>query len=75
MILNLLKGGSKFHLLVWDDEEGEMFWQEDAGLDIPGLETYTCNTRKDRDKRICRHTFGVLFGCSPCGVGKEHWYQ
>ena len=23
---------------------------------------------KDKDKRICRHTWGVLIGCYPCGV-------
>jgi hypothetical protein len=68
-------GGSKFHLLVWDDEAGEMFWEADDGLNIEALqenETYNCNTRKDKDKRICRHSFGVLFGCSPCGVGKYY---
>ena len=31
--------------------------------------SFTCNTQKDKDKRICIHTFGVIFGCSPCGVG------
>ena len=58
---------------MWDDAEGEVFWQDDEGMDIEenvNSETYSCNTRKDKDKRICRHTFGVLFGCYPCGVGK-----
>ena len=58
--------------MVWDDESGEMFWEEDEALRIEDNheEVYSCNTRKDKDKRICRHTFGVLFGCSPCGVGQ-----
>ena len=73
MVSTILLGGSKFHLLVWDDAEGEVFWQDDEGMDIEenvNWETYSCNTRKDKDKRICRHTFGVLFGCYPCGVGR-----
>ena len=50
-----------------------MFWEEESALSIengPMTELYSCNTQKDKDKRICRHSFGVLFGCSPCGVGK-----
>ena len=27
-----------------------------------------CNTRKSRDKRVKRHTVGLLVGASPCGV-------
>ena len=64
-------GGSKFHLLVWDDASGEMNWEEDEAFNFLGsgeMEIYSCNTRKDKDKRICRHSFGVLFGCWPCGV-------
>jgi len=65
------KGGSKYHLLVWDDKDGKMFWEEEPAMHLDSLnsETYTCNTQKDKDKRICIHTFGVIFGCSPCGVG------
>ena len=62
---------------MWDDESGEMFWEEDDAFQIAGtdgIDSYTCNTRKDKDKRICRHSFGVLFGCSPCGVGKLIFY-
>ena len=33
-------------------------------------EEYTCNTRKDKDKRVCCQSFGILVGCSPCGVGR-----
>lgn len=47
-----------------------MFWETEEAFTIEnGTENYTCNTQKDKDKRICRHSFGVLFGCSPCGVG------
>ena len=52
-----------------------MFWEEDDSLQIEGTtsnDMYSCNTRKDKDKRICRHSFGVLFGCSPCGIGMEY---
>ena len=67
----LPQGGSKFHLLVWDDEESEMCWEGEDAFQLEGTstDTYSCNTRKDKDKRICWHTFGVLFGCSPCGIG------
>ena len=47
-----------------------MFWEDEEAFRFEnGTENYTCNTQKDKDKRICRHSFGVLFGCSPCGVG------
>ena len=71
-------GGSRFHLLGWDDPSGEMNWEEEGAFNLQKsgesgesgeTETYSCNTQKDKDKRICRHSFGVLFGCWPCGVG------
>ena len=68
-------GGSRFHLLVWDDASGEMNWEEDDALEVfdsEETEVYSCNTKKDKDKRICRHSFGVLFGCWPCGVGMHN---
>ena len=70
-----LWGGSRFHLLVWDDASGEMNWEEDDALEVfdsEETEVYSCNTKKDKDKRICRHSFGVLFGCWPCGVGMHN---
>ena len=56
---------------MWDDEEGEMCWEEDEALRLEHMEeeVYSCNTRKDKDKIICRYTFGVLFGRSHCGIG------
>ena len=71
-------GGSRFHLLVWDDPSGEMNWEEEEAFNFREFvesgdtEAYSCNTQKDKDKRICRHSFGVLFGCWPCGVGIEY---
>lgn len=58
-------------MLVWDDPTGDMFWEEDSAFtaaDSADFEMFSCNTRKDKDKRICRHSFGVLFGCWPCGI-------
>ena len=54
-----------------DDIPGNVGGNESAFdfKDSEENEIYTCNTRKDKDKRICRHSFGVLFGCWPCGVG------
>ena len=48
-----------------------MYWEEDSAFSIEdsATEMFACNTRKDKDKRICRHSFGVLFGCWPCGIG------
>ena len=47
---------------MWDDEEGEMCWEEDEALRLEHMEeeVYSCNTRKDKDKRICQHTFGFF---------------
>lgn len=49
-------GGSKYHLLVWDDSAGEMCWEESDALCIENAleDVYSCNTRKDKDKRVCR---------------------
>ena len=59
---------------MWDDPAGQMYWEEDSAFsneDSADFEMFACNTRKDKDKRICRHSFGVLFGCWPCGIGNE----
>ena len=42
-------GGSKFHLLAWDDQSGEMYWEDDKAFnfkDSAENEMYSCNTRK-----------------------------
>ena len=49
MIMLLFEGGSKFHLLVWDDSAGEMYWEEEAAFNFEGQEEtqlFACNTRK-----------------------------
>ena len=46
---NLLNvGGNKFHLLVWDDPSGEMYWEEDSAFNIENsaIDMFACNTRK-----------------------------
>ena len=61
--------GTLFHFLTWDGEKGgrwhgEDFFQlaggndQDDSLVIPNL---SCQTRKSRDKRICRYLFHRFF--------------
>jgi hypothetical protein len=66
-------GGVKHHYLKWGDAEGD--WVSDDFFKIISedgeiFENHqpTCNTRKSRDKRVKRHTVGLLIGASPCGV-------
>ena len=66
-------GGVKHHYLKWGDAEGD--WVSDdffktISEDGEIFENHqpTCNTRKSRDKRVKRHTVGLLIGASPCGV-------
>ena len=40
-------GGSKFHLLVWDSPDGEVYWEEENAFQLGDeREEFTCNTRK-----------------------------
>ena len=39
-------GGSIFHLLVWDDNDGGMRWESSSALSVDNDQEYTCNTRK-----------------------------
>ena len=42
-------GGSKFHLLVWDDPTGGMNWEPESAFHLENSEaneTYSCNTKK-----------------------------
>ena len=46
-------GGSKFHLLVWDDSAGGMTWDPESAFQVDnseGTETYSCNTKKDKER-------------------------
>ena len=65
-------------------EEDNAFSLEGCSLESQTLTEFQCQTRKvvlkiiwnkiwtflhqDKDKRLCRHTWGVLIGCFPCGV-------
>ena len=66
-------GGIKHHYLKLDNEEGD--WLNEDFFKIITeygeiVETIIpdCNTRKSRDKRVKRHTLGILIGASPCGI-------
>ena len=48
-ISGCLLGGSKYHLLVWDDPSGEMYWEDADALNFEGnteQELFACDTRK-----------------------------
>ena len=51
---------------------GAMAWEPESQFEYDASHSdynlFACNTRKDKDKRICQHSFGVFFGCWPCGV-------
>ena len=66
-------GGVKHHYLKWGESQGDWLSEdffkilnEDGEL-VETNET-VCNTRKSRDKRVKRHTVGLLIGAYPCGV-------
>ena len=64
-------GNTKYHLLSWED--GTNTWAEEEEFQFKGsseiqADNFSCQTRKEKDKRLCRHTWGVLIGCYPCGV-------
>ena len=66
-------GGVKHHYLKWGENQGDWLSEdffkivnEDGEL-VETNET-VCNTRKSRDKRVKRHTVGLLIGTYPCGV-------
>ena len=66
-------GGIKHHYLKWDNEEGDWLSEDFFKIineDGEIVETIIpdCNTRKSRDKRVKRHTLGILIGASPCGI-------
>ena len=54
-------------MLEWLTETGEkdIMWQKVAETED---DIFKCDTRKDKDKRICRHSFGINIACWPCGV-------
>ena len=65
--------GVKHHYLKWGEAEGDWLSEDFFKImneDVELVETHEpeCNTRKSRDKRVKRHTVGLLVGASPCGV-------
>ena len=49
--------------MTWESEDKFQYNKSLSDYDM-----FNCNTRKDRDKRVSRHSFGVFIGCWPCGV-------
>ena len=67
-------GTGKYHLLSWDTEAKEN-WVSDEIFqalledgDTISVMDDSCQTRKNRDKRVLRHTVGILVGAYPCGT-------
>ena len=58
-------GTAKLHLLFWEDKEGvhDVYWEMEEAFSVDGeIPVFSCNTQKDKDKRKCRHSFGILIG-------------
>ena len=60
--------GNTHVMLEWRTEAGEkdVTWQKVGATDEE--EVFKCDTKKDKDKRICRHSFGINIACWPCGI-------
>ena len=54
-------------MLEWRNDTGEkdVVWKR---VEKTEVDAFKCDTKKDKDKRICRHTFGINIACWPCGV-------
>ena len=59
--------GNTYVMLEWRTDTGEkdVVWKK---VDKTEESTFKCDTKKDKDKRICRHSFGINIACWPCGV-------
>ena len=67
-------GSGKYHLLSWDNDDKEK-WVPDEYFqvlmedgEVSSVIDDSCQTRKSRDKRVLRHTVGILVGAYPCGI-------
>ena len=65
--------GVKHHYLKWGEAEGDWLSEDFFKImnedgELVERHEPECNTRKSRDKRVKRHTVGLLVGASPCGV-------
>ena len=60
--------GNKHILLEWKNDVGDkdVLWQKEK-ID-ESEDVFKCDTKKDKDKRVCHHTFGINIACWPCGV-------
>ena len=60
--------GNKHVMLEWTDNAGDkdVMWQKMTVSEFE--DEFKCDTKKDKDKRLCRHSFGINIGCYPCGV-------
>ena len=64
--------GQTYYLLSWEGGDGEEEWLDESLINM-----YTgavedsissCNTVKDKDKRILRHSCGILISVYTCGI-------
>lgn len=65
--------GQKYYLLSWEGRKGQEEWIDQDMLSMYYCKTtegdlLSCNTVKDRDKRLLRHTCGLLISVYPCGI-------
>lgn len=63
--------GQKYYLLSWEGRKGQEEWIDQDMLSMYYCKTtegdlLSCNTVKDRDKRLLRHTCGLLISVYPC---------
>ena len=67
-------GGTKYHLLSWNQENSPENWVSEDILnivaynDVVDSSEKSCNTLKSRDKWDKRHTVGILVTAKPCGI-------
>ena len=59
--------GNVHVMLEWRTDAGEkdVMWQK---VKVNEEDVFKCDTKKDKDKRICRPSFGINIACWPCGV-------
>ena len=60
--------GNKHVMLEWTTDAGDkdVLWHAVEKTDEE--EVFKCDTKKDKDTRLCRHSFGINIACWPCGV-------
>jgi hypothetical protein len=53
------------YVMCTETGEKDVVWKK---VDKTEEDVFKCDTKKDKDKRICRQTFGINIACCPCGV-------